>query len=41
MKLKELMAAHAFDVLESSDKVYHDEKGSETDEKIVYLLFST
>lgn len=40
MKLKELMAAHAFDVLESSDKVYHDEKGSETDEKIVYLLFN-
>lgn len=39
MKLKELMVAHAFDVRESTNKVYHDEKGSETDEKIIYLLF--
>lgn len=33
------MVAHAFDVRESTNKVYHDEKGRETDEKIIYLLF--
>lgn len=39
MKFKELMVSHTFDVCESNDKVYHYEDGSETNEKILYILF--
>lgn len=39
MKLKEIMVAHAFEVCESDDKVYHDEDGIKTNEKILFLLF--
>lgn len=39
MKLKEIMADHAFYVREAEEKVYHDEEGNATQEKIVFLDF--